>query len=394
MRYRTGASPVLTLTTGPVDAYPAVLQALSSPVLYDYDPAFQETYQRISEKLHGIVASETVPVILQGEPVIGLEAAAASLIGPDDVVLNLVSGVYGKGFEAWAARSGAEVVELAVAYDRVLDPTAVKAALDARPDVTIVSACHHDTPSGTINPIEAIGDVVAAHGALFLIDAVSSFAGMPIDARTAQADVFVTGPNKCLGCPPGLTILGLSRRAWEKMKANPAAPRASILSLLDWEHAWRAGEPFPFSPSIAEINGLEAAIDLYLAEGPEQVWHRHALTARACRAGIVALGLELWPADERFAAPTATTIRVPEGIEETRLLAELRDRYGVVLSTGRGPLAGKVFRIGHMGPAAQPLHAAAVLAALGGALAALGRPADIGRAVVAAMAVIDADGGD
>ncbi|MBS9477310.1 pyridoxamine--pyruvate transaminase [Ancylobacter radicis] len=390
MRYAPSDLPVFTLTTGPVDAYPAVLRGLASTVLYDYDPAFQATYQRVSEKLATVVKAQTMPVILQGEPVLGLEAAAASLIGADDVVLNLVNGVYSKGFEGWAARNGATILELAVPYDRVIDPAEVARVLTARPDITIVAACHHDTPSGTINPIAEIGAVVAAHGALFLVDAVSSFGGMMVDAASAQIDLLITGPNKCLGCPPGLSILGVSNRAWATMKANKLAPRGSILSILDWEDAWRADKPFPFTPSVAEINGLEAALDLYLAEGPEQVWARHALTAAACRAGLKAMGLAIWAAEESFASPTATAMRTPEGIDEAELRATVRARYGVVLSSGRGETLGKLTRIGHMGPTAQPLYAVVALTALAGALGALGHSVDVGAGVAAALAVIDA----
>lgn len=390
MRYAPSDLPVFTLTTGPVDAYPAVLRGLAATVLYDYDPAFQATYQRVTEKLATVVKSQTMPVILQGEPVLGLEAAAVSLIGRDDVVLNLVSGVYSKGFAPWAARSGAQIVELAVPYNEVIDPQAVARALAARPDVTVVALCHHDTPSGTVNPVAEIGAVVKAHGALFLVDAVSSFGGMKVDAESASIDLLVTGPNKCLGCPPGLTILGVSNRAWAKMKANPQAPRASILSILDWEDAWRADMPFPFTPSVAEINGLEAAIDLYIAEGPEKVWARHALTAKACRAGLKAMGLPIWPAQESFASPTATAVRTPEGIDEAVLRAEVRARYGVVLSSGRGETLGRLTRIGHMGPTAQPLYAVVALTAFGGALGALGHKVDVGAGVAAALAVIDA----
>lgn len=390
MNYAPTDMPVLTLTTGPVDAYPAVLRGLAAPVLYDYDPAFQATYERVCRKLQAMVKSETVPVLLHGEPVLALEAAAASAIGPKDVVLNLVSGVYAKGFEGWAARSGAEIVELAVPYDEVIDPAAVETALRVRPDITVVALCHHDTPSGTINPVAEIGAIVARHGAIFLVDAVSSFGGMPVDAASARADLFITGPNKCMGCPPALSILGVSEKAWAKMKATPGAPRDSILSILDWEHAWRADRPFPFTPSVAEVNGLEAAVDLFLVEGAERVFARHALTARACRAGLKAMGLSLWPKSEAFASPTATAVRTPEGIDEAALRAEVRARYGVVLSSGRGATLGRLTRIGHMGPTAQPIHAVTAVVAFGGALAAMGRPVDVGAGAAAALAAIDA----
>jgi pyridoxamine---pyruvate transaminase len=385
--------PIFTLTTGPVDAYPAVLRGLSRPVLYDYDPAFLGFYERVVEKVRSAFRTQHMPVILHGEPVLGLEAGAASLIARDDVVLNLVSGVYGAGFGYWAKRYCAELLEIRVPFDEVIDPGRVAAMLKARPDIRIVAVCHHDTPSGTINPVAEIGRIAAAHGAYLLVDAVSSWGGMDVSPDTCQADLFVTGPNKCLGCPPGLTLLGVTPRAWQKMKDNPDAPRDSILSILDWEHAWRRDRPFPFTPSVAEINGLDAALDLYLTEGPEQIWARHALTAAACRAGVLAMGLRLWPVDVRTASPTTTAVRIPEAIEDAALRAAARARYGVVFSSGRGETLGKLLRIGHMGPTARPLYAVVAVTALGGALRALGHPLDVAAGVAAALAVID-DGVD
>jgi len=178
-------------------------------------------------------------------------------------------------------------------------------------------------------------------------------------------------------------------RAWEKMKQNPDAPRDSILSFLDWEHAWRRDRPFPFTPSVAEINGLDAALDRYLSEGPERVWARHALTAAACRAGILATGLRLWPADVRTASPTATAVRIPAGVEDAALRALARARYGVMFSSGRGETLGKLVRIGHMGPTARPIYSVIAVTALGGALRALGHRLDVAAGVAAALAVID-----
>jgi pyridoxamine--pyruvate transaminase len=383
------AEPTFTLTSGPVDAYPAVLRNLSRTVLYDFDPAFQMTYETVNRKAQKAMRLSTPPLIMHGEPVLGLEAAAASLIARDDVVLNLASGVYGKGFGFWAKRYCKELVEIEVPYNEAIDPASVVKMLRKRPDITIVSVCHHDTPSGTLNPINEIGRIVANHGGYLIVDAVSSWGGMDVDPETCKADVFVTGPNKCLGCPPALSLLGVSRRAWKKMKANPDAPRASMLSILDWEHAWRHDKPFPFTPSVAEINGLDAALDLYLEEGPENVWARHALTAKACRAGVKAMGLAIWPAREDIASPTTTAVKVPAGVKDEALRAAVRSRYGVAFSSGRGETLGKLVRIGHMGPTAKPLYAIIALSALGGALNSLGRKTDVGAGVNAAMAVID-----
>jgi pyridoxamine--pyruvate transaminase len=380
------------LSAGPVDAYPAVLRGLSSPIFYDFDPWFQDFYQRVNEKATKALRSSRPAVILQGEPVLGLEAAAASLISRRDVVLNLASGVYGKGFGYWSARYHKEMVEIEVPYNEAIDPAAVAEAFARRPDIKIVSVVHHDTPSGTINPVKEIGRIVADHDALMIVDAVSSWGGMDIDPEDCHADIFVTGPNKCLGGAPGLTLLHVSDRAWRHMEANEVAPRASVLSILDWREAWRSDKPFPFTPSVAEINGLDAALDNYLAEGPELVWARHALTARSCRRGITAMGLELWPARESIAADTVTAVKVPGGVEDAALRGAVRRLYGVAFSAGRGATLGKLIRIGHMGPVANPIFAVAAIAALGGALLSLGHKADVGAGVAAALAEINRAG--
>ena len=194
----------------------------------------------MAEAARRALGTAASPVILHGEPVLGLEAAAASLIAADDVVLNLASGVYGKGFGYWAARYCREVVEIEVPYNEAIDPEAVRAMLKARPEIAVVSVCHHDTPSGTLNPVDAIGAVVAEHGAVLIVDAVSSWGGMDVSPDGCHAGIFVTGPNKCLGGAPGLTLMSVSDAAWDKMAANPKAPRASILSILDWRDAHRA----------------------------------------------------------------------------------------------------------------------------------------------------------
>ena len=391
MRYSDHADPVITLTAGPVNAYADVLRGLGRTVLYDYDPAFQLFYEKVVGKAQKAMRLSSRPVILHGEPVLGLEAAAASLITSDDVVLNLASGVYGKGFGYWAKRYSPNLLEIEVPYNEAIDPQAVADMLKAHPEIPIVSVCHHDTPSGTINPIDAIGAVVAAHGGYLIVDAVSSFGGMKTHPEDCKADIYVTGPNKCLGAPPGLTMMGVSDRAWAKMKANKAAPRASMLSIVDWEDAWSRDKPFPFTPSVAEMNGLDVALDLYLNEGPDAVWARHALTAKAMRAGVVAMGLSIWPASDAIASPTTTSVRTPDGIDEKALRAAARARYGVVFSSGRGETLGKLTRVGHMGPTAQPIYAIAALTALGGAMNAAGQKLAVGKGIEAALGVIDAD---
>lgn len=390
MQARLPKQPVITLSAGPVAAYQGVLQAMAGPVHYDYDIYFQEFYETVARKWALALRTEEPPLILHYEPAVGLEAASASLIGAEDVVLNLASGVYGKGFGYWAARTAKEVTEIEVPYNEAIRPEQVEEAFRARPDIKVVSLVHHDTPSGTINPAREIGKIVRDNDALLLVDAVSSFGGMDIHPDDCFADLFVTGPGKCLGGAPGLTVIAMSERAWRHIEANPTTPRASVLSLLDWKNAWSKSEPFPFTPSVSEVNGLEAVVDLYLAEGPEAVWRRHALTSAACRAGVKALGLELWAASEDIASPTTTAVRVPGGVTDGAIIETAREKFGVVFSVGRGDTLGKLIRIGHMGPVAEPTYAIVAVSALGGALRELGQQADVAAGVEACMSVIAA----
>ncbi len=381
--------PVITLTSGPVSAYARVLQSLSRPVHYDFDPYFQQFYEEVNLKVTRALRSSQPALILHAEPAVGLEAAAASLISRNDVVLNLVSGVYGKGFGYWSARYNKALIEIEVPYNEALDPEEVEEVLRKRPDIAVVSLVHHDTPSGTINPVKEIGEVVRRHGAVFLVDAVSSFAGMDVHPEDCLSDLFVTGPGKCLGGPPGLTIVAVSERAWAHMEANPDRPRDSILSLTDWKEAWRKDQPFPFTPSVSEVYAMDGVMEQYFDEGPDTVWRRHALTARSCRAGVTAMGCALWAAREEIAADTTTAVRVPEGMKDAEIRAAARARFGVVFSSGRAETLGKLIRIGHMGPVAQPIYALVAITALGGALRQLGFKADVGAGVEAAMAVIE-----
>ncbi|MCA0042486.1 pyridoxamine--pyruvate transaminase [Celeribacter litoreus] len=385
------APALFTLTTGPVNCYPEVLSALGKPVLYDYDPTFMAFYEKVMRKVGSALGVKDTPIILQGEPVLGLEAAAHSLVAPDDTVLNLASGVYGAGYGEWLKPRAGSFHEIRTVYNDAIDPADVDAFLTAHPETALVAVCHHDTPSGTINPIKEIGQIVRKHGALYVVDSVSAWAGVEVDVEACCIDVLVTGPNKCLGCPPALSILTVSERAWAKMEANPAAPRASILSILDWKDAWKATEGFPFTPSVSEIYGLEAGIDLYLKEGPQNVWARHAKTAAAMRAGVKALGLELWAAREEIASPTCTTIKLPEGVDETVLRNTMKEKYGVMISSGRAETFNKLVRVGHMGPTAHPIYTVLTLTALAGALSEItGKDFDLGGAIVAANAVIAA----
>lgn len=383
--------PDFTLSAGPVAVSPHVLAALGSPIVYHYDPVFLERFRATQEKVKQVFQTGNDVLLLQGEAILGLEAATRALVAPGTKVLNLVQGVFGKGEGYWLRDFGAELHELEVPYNDAVDPEDVERYLEEHPGIELVTIVHSETPSGTWTDVSAIGPIAHAHGALTMIDCVSSLGGMPLQVDEWQLDVCVAGAQKCLGGPPGLTLMSVSERAWERIGANPAAPRASYLSMLDWKEQWLEGGRFPFTPSVVDVQGVEAAVDELLAEGLESSIARHARTAAACRAGVRAMGLDLWPRNEEIAAACVTAIAVPDGLTDVQVRDHCRERYGVMLSAGQG--AGNLVRIGHMAGSARSLHPVVGLAALGQTLRDLGVRVAIGEGLEATLEEISQPSG-
>jgi pyridoxamine---pyruvate transaminase len=382
--------PDFTLTAGPTMASPRVLSALGSPIIFDYDPVFLERFRATEGLLAEVYRTRHDVVLMQGEAVLGLEAGARALVRPRTRCLNLVSGVYASWFGDWLREFGADVSEVRVPYDEAIDPAAVKQALDDDGPFELVSLVHSETPSGVENPLAEIGPLAHDHGALMLADVVSSLGGTTVLIDDWHIDLAVAGPQKCLAGPPGMSLIAVSQRAWEVMESNPGAPRGSFLSLLDWKHRWidGGGIAFPYTPSVSDVNGVHAALQQVIEEGLDAVIATHARAARACRAGVCALGLELWPRRESYAANCVTAVRAPSGVSVPEVLAHVRERYGVMLSGGYGELKERLFRLGHMGPASRSLYPLVAVSALGRGLADFGVSIDVGAGAQAAIDVL------
>lgn len=383
-------TPDFTLTAGPTMASPRVLAALGQPITFDYDPVFLDLFRDTERLLAQAFRTRGDVVLMQGEAVLGLEAAARGLIQPGTRCLNLVSGVYAAWFGDWLRAYGGDVHELRVPYDEALDPAAVAAALREHGPFALVALVHSETPSGVENPLAEIGPLAHEHGALMLADVVSALAGTDVRIDDWHVDLAVAGPQKCLAGPPGMSLVAVGSRAWEAMEANPAAPRGSFLSLLDWKHRWIDGgrEAFPYTPSVSDVHGVHAALEEALEEGIDASIARHATAARAVRAGVRALGLSLWPKREEYAANCVTATRLPAGVATDALLAHVRERYGVMLSGGYGELKHELIRLGHMGPASRSLNPLVAVAALGRGLADLGASVDVGAGSAAVLEVL------
>ena len=241
---------------------------------------------------------------MQGEAVLGLEAAARSLVRPGTKVLNLVQGIFGKGMGYWLKDFGAELHEIEVPYNDAVDPADVERYLDEHPG----DRARHRRPLR-----DAVGHAAAtsprsgrsrsARGALTLVDCVSSLGGIPLETDAWQLDVCVAGPQKCLGGPPGMSLMTVSDGGLGAHPGEPGrAPRPRSCRCSTGRSSGSTASKFPFTPSVSDLHGVEAACDELLEEGLEASIARHERAAPACRAGVRAMGLELWPRSDEIAA--------------------------------------------------------------------------------------------
>jgi pyridoxamine--pyruvate transaminase len=379
--------PQYSITSGPCDTHPEVLEALSRQVLYFEDPYFQDIFRNVERKMKKILGTDNDIVIMPGEAILGLEAAARNLFKPGDRVLNLVSGIYGKGFEWYIKQAGGEPVELAVDYNDAIDSAQVEAVLKREKDLRFLSVVHSETPSGTLNPVDKICRMAKDHGLITIVDAVSSAGGTEMRVDEWGIDICVVGPQKCLGSTPGACILSVSDQAWELLKKSDS-PRFSYLSIYDWKELWLEKGVFPCTPFGSEIVALDKALDLVFEEGLENVWNRHDDVAKVCREGVKGIGLELWPRCEEISNNCCTAIKMPQGIEDEVLRRHLREKYGVMISGGHGGLNGQLFRISHMGYTASPHSVLIALALVEKSLDDLGYPVKLGSGVGAALSAM------
>ncbi len=329
----------------------------------DLEPEFFELYGRVEGQLQTIMATRNRIATMTGEGMLALWSALKSCLKAGDRVLVVSTGLFGGGIGDMARPLGALVETVDFDWDSIADPARVEeAVIRFRPKM--VTAVHCETPSGTINPIGAIGEIVKRHDVpLFYVDAVSGIAGAPFRTDDWHVDLALLGSQKCLSAPSALSMVSVSARAFDVMRE---VGYQGYDALLPFEHALEQ-RYFPYTPYWHGIAALEVACQLILDEGLENVIARHERAAAVCRRGLRDLGLELYPKREEYSASTVTAVKVPESIGWEELDRRLRAR-GVGAGGNYGPLAGKVFRLGHMGSQAREDLVEAALEALREAL--------------------------
>ena len=335
----------IPLVPGPTRVPESVRRAyLADYASADLEPEYSQLYAGVQDQLRTILSTENQIAIMTGEGMIALWGALKSCIRPGERVLAVSTGVFGHGIGEMAAAIGAEVRWVEFGYDEIIQPAGVEEAIrEFRPKM--VTAVHCETPSGTLNPVGQVGQLVRQYEVpLYYVDAVASAAGAPVLADEWVIDLCLIGTQKALSAFPDLAAVAISERAWETIVDVNYPGYDALLPYRDaLEKRW-----FPYTPAWASLAALHEACRLVLDEGLETVYARHARVAQHCRNRARAMGLSLYPVDEAGCSPTVTALKVPPPLAWEELDRRLRER-GMGVGGSLEPLAGRVFRIGHMG---------------------------------------------
>jgi aspartate aminotransferase-like enzyme len=349
-----------------------VLAALTGPMINHRGPAWEALFAEVEAGLQWVFATQQRVLALAGSGTTGMEAALVNLFSPGDRVLALANGSFGERFADMARRYGLEVTLLAAAWGEPLDLVAFEAALAAQPDLKAVLVVHNETSTGRLNPLAQIAALTRAHGALLIVDAISSLTSTPLPMDAWGLDVVLGASQKGLMVPPGLAFVALSERAWAAHR-QARLPRYTLDFSLALEYAQQGWTPW--TPPISLFYGLQAALGLMRAEGLAAIQARHLALQQQVRQGARALGLELMISDEAQASRSVTPIFPPPGLSADAIRDHLRTQHQVVVGGGQRRLSGQIFRIGHLGwqHADTVGHAMAALAATLQALMVVGR---------------------
>jgi aspartate aminotransferase-like enzyme len=329
-------------TPGPTPVPPQVLAAMAQPMVHHRGPDFRIVYQRCLARLKQVFRTENEVLMYAASGTGGMEAAVANLCSPGERVCVVAGGAFGNRWAAIAESYGCEVDRLEYEWGDTPFAEDLASRLAER-ESSVVLLTHCETSTGVVADVRSLTAAAKDAGAISVVDAVSSLGAVPLETDEWGVDVVVSGSQKALMTAPGLAVVSVSPAAWD---ARGTLPRF----YFDWERTRKAQEIFDaaFTPAVSLVVGLDVALGIILERGLDAVFERHVRLGRACREGIKAMGLELFSPDDDSAA-VVTAVRAPEGIDSGELLLLLRDRHGVTLAPGQGPLKGKVFRIGHIG---------------------------------------------
>jgi len=371
----------ILLGPGPSLIAPRVMRAMGAPVLSHLDPDFVPLLDDVRTSLRRLFKADeqALTIATSGTGTSAMEAAVANVVTEGSRAVVAVTGYFGDRLVQILERYGAKVRRIDVEWGRAVDPALLRAELK-REGADIVGVVHAETSTGVINPVKELAAIAREHGALTIVDMVTSLGGHPVDLAGWGVDVAYSCSQKCIGAPSGMSPVAYSGAARAKM----VKCRSFYLDLKLLEDYWQ-GRKYHHTLSTSLVYALREALLMVEEEGLEARYARHERHHRALVAGIEGMGLSLLPPlSERLW--TLNTVRVPAGVDEAGVRRTLLQTFNLEVGAGLGPLAGKIWRVGLMGASSTPQTLLLFLAALEAALATQGHRVPAGGGVAAAEA--------
>lgn len=357
-------SPRVLLGPGPSSVHPRVLQAMTLPVVGHLDPEFFQVMDQVGDMLREVYHTSnfmTIPLSSTGTG--AMEAACANILERGDTMVVCRNGFFGDRLADIAERCGADTYVVDSPWGKPADPAALAQELDKHPNVKAVGVVHAETSTGVLTPLQEMIDLAHRHGALVVVDAVTSLGSHEMRMDDWDIDVCYSASQKCLGAPPGLAPISFGPRAMDVINSRKTKVQSFYFNVKDLESYWSQTRAYHHTSPISMTYALREALRMLMEEGLDNRIQRHARVASSLRAGLKALGIGVL-ADEAHQLNPLTGAVIPEGVDDAAARRALLDDYNIEIGGGLGELRGKIWRIGLMGDSARETNVFALLSAL------------------------------
>jgi aspartate aminotransferase-like enzyme len=375
MRYRLFAP-------GPTPVPEQVRLRMAEAVLHHRTPAFEKIFQRVRDGLKWVFQTKEEVLCISGTGTAGMDGSVANFLKKGDKAIYVNGGKFGERWGSIFKAYGIQPIEIKVEWGHAVDPQKIADELKKNPDVRGVFVQASETSTGVAHPVKPIADLCKNTDALCVVDGITAVGVWDVAQDRDGIDVLISGSQKAFMLPPGLAFVGVSQKAWK------AAERSDLPKFyLNFASEKKASEKnqSAYTSSVSLMCGLDTSLEMLRAEGLENVFKRHDKLARATRAGMQAIGCELYA---KAPSNGVTAVWSPQGMDSEKIVKRLRDQYNMTIAEGQDQAKGKIFRLAHMGYFDE-LDIITLTGAIESAVTDLGGKIQRGAGVAAAQAVLN-----
>lgn len=342
-------------TPGPGDVDEDVLDALAQPVMRHYGPDWMPVHNEMQDLLHQLFKTRNDLYVIPGPASAVLDMAFGSVVPPGKKIIVGSNGFFGDRLMDISKAHHLDIVPFTAPWGKPLDPATLTSLIKENPDAIAVALVHHETSTTVLNPLKELASIVNQSGKVMIVDTVSSLAGVDVPVDDWGIDICVCGANKCIEAAPGIGFISVSPRAWQVVDDHPTGGSGWYLNLKVWRQylkEWGTWHPSPVTLPTNVILAARTGIQKIFERGMDAHFARYRKASKAMRAGLTNLGFEMFVPEE-YAAPIATGVKARPEFDIAEMTKWLMDERSMAIGGGLGELTGKIFRVGHLGKAAE-----------------------------------------